>query len=186
MKFKKTAAVVLASLMSLGMAVPAMAAGTYSPVIDNSLKGSITLHKIIENTGANRAHDGHVDPAVNNTPLEGIGFSYIRVAEYYSVTGNQGNVSTTGLYFTNIDQGIFGAGADSVASKAGVTVRPSTFSNGGQTVTVYTVKALEDAVSAIIAAPAANGRDPGENITAGSFRERPGRVIYFLLRQFRE
>ena len=164
MKFKKTAAVVLASLMSLGMAVPAMAAGTWSPVIDNNLKGSITLHKIIENTGANMAHDGHVNPAITNTPLDGIGFSYIRVAEYYSVTGDKGGVSTTGLYFTNIDQGIFGTGADSIASKVGVTVQPSTFTNGGQSVTVYTVKALEDAISAIIAAPSSGSQAPGEKL----------------------
>ena len=164
MKFKKTAAVVLASLMRLGMAVPAMAAGTWSPVIDNSLKGSITLHKIIENTGANMAHDGHVNPAITNTPLDGIGFSYIRVAEYYSVTGDKGGVSTTGLYFTNIDQGIFGTGADSIASKVGVTVQPSTFTNGGQSVTVYTVKALEDAISAIIAAPSSGSQAPGEKL----------------------
>ncbi|MGX8727992.1 MAG: hypothetical protein ACSW75_00325, partial [Lachnospiraceae bacterium] len=131
MKFKKFAAMSLAAMMAFGTALPAAAPvlADYDSVIDPSRTGSVTLHKIIENNGRNKQADGHVDASITNTPLDKIEFSYVKVADWLMDVDDLGEVSTTGLYFENLNQGIFGEGG--IAKKAGinVTVTPTVFSH---------------------------------------------------------
>ncbi len=180
MKFKKFAAMSLAAMMAFGTALPAAAPvlADYDSVIDPSRTGSVTLHKIIENNGRNKQADGHVDASITNTPLDKIEFSYVKVADWLMDVDDLGEVSTTGLFFENLNQGIFGEGG--IAKKAGinVTVTPTVLSHevdegsaedrqdgqvdGKKTTTVYTTKAIEDAWSAIIAAPGDGSTYTGE------------------------
>ena len=180
MKMNKIAAMSLAALMTLGAALPAAAPvlADYDAEIDTSRTGSVTLHKIIENDGKNKQADGHPDASLRNTPLDQIEFSYMKIADWLMEADDLGARSTTGLYFTNLDPGIFGEGG--VAKKAGinVTVTPTVFSHevtpgsaedladgvsdGHKKTTAYTTKAIEDAWSAILAAPGDGSSYTGE------------------------
>ena len=180
MKIKKIAAISLAALMTLGAALPAAVPvlADYDSVIDTTRTGSVTLHKIIENDGNNKQADGHEDASLRNAPLDKIEFSYIKIANWLMDADDLGAKSTTGLYYTDLDPGIFGEGG--IARKAGinVTVNPTVFSHevtlgsaedrsdgredGQKTTTVYTTKAIEDAWSAILAAPGDGSSYTGE------------------------
>lgn len=179
MKFKRIASTALSMILAGSMfmpAVPALAA--YDSVIDTTKTGSVTLHKLIENNGQNKQGNGHEDAAVENEPLDGIEFSYLKIADWLTEADDLGGKSTSGLYFTNLDAGIFGTGG--VAGRTGiqVTVAPTVFSHdveagsaedlldgtrdGKKTTTVYTTKAIEDAWSAIIASPGDGATYTGE------------------------
>ena len=180
MKIQKFAAMSLAALMTLGTVLPAAAPvlADYDSVIDTTRTGSVTLHKIIENDGKNKPADGHEDASIRNTPLDGIEFSSVKIADWLTDADDLGAKSTTGLYFTNLDPGIFGSGG--IAKRAGinVTVTPTVFSHevtpggpedlsdgqsdGRKTTTAYTTKAIEDAWSAILAAPGDGSSYTGE------------------------
>ena len=142
--------------VALPAAVPVLA--DYDSVIDTTRTGSVTLHKIIENDGNNKQADGHEDASLRNAPLDKIEFSYIKIANWLMDADDLCAKSTTGLYYTDLDPGIFGEGG--IARKAGinVTVNPTVFSHevtlgsaedradgredGQKTTTVYTTKAI--------------------------------------------
>lgn len=94
-KFKKLLAGLLTGAMLLGsMSVSAFAADK-TPVIDESKKGSITIHKYTEGTATGTAASGKEDASqvpAGSVPIKDVGFTIYKVqdaaklADYYSTT----------------------------------------------------------------------------------------------------
>lgn len=120
MKLKKVIAAAAAAMMVASVATPAFAAGdvtTTDAVIDTSLKGTITLHKLLENDGRTVNANGLVNPDETRQPVEGVVFSLMKVADimevsdrvtYYNPAPNDTRPSqigkdVVGVYYTNLD-----------------------------------------------------------------------------------
>lgn len=104
MRVKRCLALMMAAMMAVGTAAMPVMASNYNGTltqytIDDTKKGSFTLHKLIENDGTNTQADGLVDSSESRTPVDNIEFSYLKVADIISVAeGGQ-----IGTYFTNIN-----------------------------------------------------------------------------------
>lgn len=140
MKRKKVLQMLLFCALSAGMTCcPVSAAAgsvTISKSLDPALKGSVTLHKLIENDGQNTAADGLKNENESRRPVADIGFSYKKIADIVNVAEE----GQTGVYFKNIDQEFL-----TLAQQLNVKIEPVKIGNNNY----YTIQAFESAIDAI-------------------------------------
>ena len=153
MKHKKALVMLMTAAMLAGtpaaVSVSTLAASrtTTVSVIDTTKKGSITIHKIINNDGYNSEADGMGHDTNGNggitsmsgahgTPIDKIGFSYKKIASIVDVADGK----ETGTYFTALD-----AGFASIAKSYGADMSGKTI---GDTV-YYTTDQVEKMLSAV-------------------------------------
>ena len=139
MKYKKVLIMMMTAAMLAGTpaagtaAVLADSRTTTASVIDTTKKGSVTLHKLINNDGYNSEADGMGHDTNGNggitsmskdhgTPIDKIGFSYKKIASIVDVADGK----ETGTYFTALDAGFAAIaksyGADMTGKTIGGTV----------------------------------------------------------------
>lgn len=159
MKYKKVLTMLMTASMLASMPVGARAAAAASRVttdatIDTTKKGSVTLHKLINNDGYNSEADGMGHDtngsggitsasANHGTPLDKIVFSYKKIANIVNVA----DTTQTGTYFATLDDGF-----KSIAKAHGADLTGKTI---GSTV-YYTTDQVEAMVNKV------NADDDGE------------------------
>ena len=108
---------VLAGTMSFTMiAAPVLAATDADAVIDMSRTGTINIHKLVENDGANTAGYGLVNPDESRIPVNNIGYGYLKIADIENIRGIV--VSKDGDIDLGADNGEVSVGAYYVATPA--------------------------------------------------------------------
>ena len=159
MKYKKILTMLMTASMLASMPVGARAAAAASRVttdatIDTTKKGSVTLHKLINNDGYNSEADGMGHDtngsggitsasANHGTPLDKIVFSYKKIANIVNVADS----TQTGTYFATLDDGF-----KSIAKAHGADLTGKTI---GSTI-YYTTDQVEAMVNKV------NADDDGE------------------------
>lgn len=142
-----------AGVMTLSMAVPAMAADTAQTstgavtvngvrltpsTIDTSLKGSLTLYKILDETGKFVQADG-LKKNDTFTPVSGAVFSYWKIADIATVADKD----AVGVYYTNIP-----AKLTKYLTDKGITLKADTTVNSQPYYKTETMEALINAMNA--------------------------------------
>lgn len=142
-----------AGVMTLSMAVPAMAADTAQTstgavtvngvrltpsTIDTSLKGSLTLYKILDETGKFVQADG-LKKNDTFTPVSGAVFSYWKIADIATVADKD----AVGVYYTNIP-----AKLTEYLKAKGITLKEDTTVNNQPYYKTETMEALINAMNA--------------------------------------
>lgn len=139
---KKIVSGLICAAMLVTSALPAIAAvDTTAAIIDPTKKGSITIHKLHEDNGAWKEATG-LEVAADNArdKIQGVTFKAMPIA----TLANHQNSSALGSLYYNVDGAFL-----RLAEGLGVTVATTTV--GSQT--VYTGKAIQDALTAMVSKP---------------------------------
>lgn len=86
---KKLVSGVLSGALAVSMVTPALAATDTSAVIDYERKGTLNIHKMIENDGQTKVSHGIRDEEFEAThvPVDNIGFDYVKIADIANIGG---------------------------------------------------------------------------------------------------
>ena len=142
-----------AGVMTLSMAVPAMAADTAQTstgavtvngvrltpsTIDTSLKGSLTLYKILDETGKFVQADG-LKKNDTFTPVSGAVFSYWKIADIETLADSD----AVGVYYTNIPDAL-----TQYLQTKGITLKADKTANNKSYYKTSTMEALVNSMNA--------------------------------------
>ena len=145
-----------AGVMTLSMAVPAMAADTAQTstgavtvngvrltpsTIDTSLKGSLTLYKILDETGKFVQADG-LKSSATYTPVSGTVFSYWKIADIETLADSD----AVGVYYTNIPDAL--TKYLQTQTKSGITLKADKTANNKSYYKTSTMESLVNAMNA--------------------------------------
>lgn len=132
---KKLMTGVIASALAASMALPTFAATNPNSVIDTTKKGTLTIHKLIENDGLNVEADGQVNAGESRLPVGNVEFSYVKIADLVNVAGKLDGTGETavGMYYRPTDK------FDAFVAAVGFT--PTPIEIGG--VKYYTTESVE-------------------------------------------
>ena len=83
---KRLVSGLLSGILAVAMVTPALAATNTESVIDTNRKGTLNIHKIVENDGTLLNADG-LAMDLDNVQVDNIGFDYVKIADIENVTG---------------------------------------------------------------------------------------------------
>lgn len=133
----------MALTMSAGTVFAADTVRTTNATIDYSKTASLTLRKLKETNGDEKTAYG-VDVAEDDakTPMKGVQFGLVRIADIETVAGNVEKTPQVGTYYTNLDPDFLAVLTKLNAAPTATTITKS----DNTTITAYTSEAMTNAI----------------------------------------
>ena len=153
MRLKKLITTILACATVVTALCAPVLADTTRAVIDDTKKGTLVIHKLLENDGRSEPGNGISGEGNGRTPMQGIRFTYLKIGDI--VTGMKTEDQSIGTYYYAFTSSVF----LNAAERAGYTFTPVTVKDGNGTRQVYTSADVQKAMDAINRAGAADTAD---------------------------